>query len=65
MQVDKPVEVDGQEAQLALEDARKGRPWADCTAGFYYVKPNYPGRSSHASRAEQTRVELADLRAEL
>jgi len=24
-----------------------GRSWEECVAGFYYVKPNYPGRSSH------------------
>lgn len=30
-----------------IEEARKGRPWEECLVGFYYVKPNYPGRSSH------------------
>jgi len=24
-----------------------GRSWEDALVGFYYVKPNYPGRSSH------------------
>lgn len=26
---------------------RAGRSWEDALVGFYYVKPNYPGRSSH------------------
>jgi len=30
-----------------LDEARSGREWSDCVAGAYYVKPNYPGRSSH------------------
>ncbi|KAL7425227.1 hypothetical protein Q5752_000915 [Cryptotrichosporon argae] len=34
-----------------LEDAVAGRPWADCLGGCYYVKPNYPGRSSHNCNA--------------
>jgi len=28
---------------------RGGRSWEDALVGFYYVKPNYPGRSSHVS----------------
>ncbi|KAH0588788.1 hypothetical protein H2248_004589 [Termitomyces sp. 'cryptogamus'] len=27
------------------------RPWHECIAGFYYIKPNYPGRSSHICNA--------------
>jgi hypothetical protein len=32
-----------------LETSRGGRSWEDALVGFYYVKPNYPGRSSHVS----------------
>lgn len=32
-----------------LEISRRGRSWEDALVGFYYVKPNYPGRSSHVS----------------
>jgi hypothetical protein len=32
-----------------LEASRAGRSWEDALVGFYYVKPNYPGRSSHVS----------------
>lgn len=38
---------DGAEVPLGLGDARAGRAWEACVAGVYYVKPNYPGRSSH------------------
>ena len=31
---------------------RAGRSWEDVLVGFYYVKPNYPGRSSHVSDYE-------------
>lgn len=34
-----------------LEDAHAGRDWKECIAGCYYIKPNYPGRSSHVSCA--------------
>jgi len=27
------------------------RAWDECVVGFYYVKPNYPGRSSHICNA--------------
>ncbi|KAF9467627.1 hypothetical protein BDZ94DRAFT_1248581 [Collybia nuda] len=37
--------------ELTIDDARSGRAWGDCIAGFYYVKPNYPGRSSHICNA--------------
>ena len=30
-----------------LEISRGGRSWENALVGFYYVKPNYPGRSSH------------------
>jgi hypothetical protein len=32
-----------------VEAARAGRRWEDVLVGFYYIKPNYPGRSSHVS----------------
>ncbi|KAF8653337.1 hypothetical protein AX16_004037 [Volvariella volvacea WC 439] len=44
--VGEKVEID-----LELDDARAGRTWNECIAGFYYVKPNYPGRSSHICNA--------------
>ncbi|KAI6007710.1 hypothetical protein F5J12DRAFT_742203 [Pisolithus orientalis] len=39
------------EVNLSLEASRRGRSWAECVAGFYYVKSNYPGRSSHICNA--------------
>ena len=33
----------------SVEASRAGRSWEDALVGFYYVKPNYPGRSSHVS----------------
>ncbi|KAF9268633.1 acyl-CoA N-acyltransferase [Marasmius fiardii PR-910] len=38
---------DGAEIEEGIEETRKQRTWEDCVVGFYYVKPNYPGRSSH------------------
>lgn len=32
-----------------LDAAHAGRDWKDCVGGCYYIKPNYPGRSSHVS----------------
>lgn len=32
-----------------VETLRAGRSWKDVLVGFYYIKPNYPGRSSHVS----------------
>jgi len=32
---------------VSLDEMRSGRDWKDCLGGFFYVKPNYPGRSSH------------------
>ncbi|KAF8622710.1 hypothetical protein AX15_006801 [Amanita polypyramis BW_CC] len=34
-----------------IEDINAGRTWEESVAGFYYVKPNYPGRSSHICNA--------------
>ncbi|KAJ3485068.1 hypothetical protein NLI96_g5215 [Meripilus lineatus] len=42
---------DGNEVRTTLDEARNGRSWEECIAGFYYVKPNYPGRSSHICNA--------------
>ncbi|GAA6005717.1 hypothetical protein JCM10207_005306 [Rhodosporidiobolus poonsookiae] len=47
-----PAELAGQEGGLdrgeaySLESVRAGRDWKECVLGLYYVKPNYPGRSS-------------------
>ncbi|CAD6915161.1 unnamed protein product [Tilletia controversa] len=52
------AEIEGTEARLIeaggvtapgalLEAARKGRTWKEAVVGCYYIKPNYPGRSSH------------------
>ncbi|KAJ7502948.1 hypothetical protein B0H11DRAFT_1987133 [Mycena galericulata] len=38
---------EGTETSLTVEEARQERKWEDCIVGYYYVKPNYPGRSSH------------------
>ncbi|KAF8178611.1 hypothetical protein K438DRAFT_1726214 [Mycena galopus ATCC 62051] len=42
-----PEGAEGTEATLTIEEARQQRTWEECIAGYYYVKPNYPGRSSH------------------
>jgi len=34
-----------------VDEARAGRSWEECVGGFYYIKPNYPGRSSHICNA--------------
>lgn len=39
--------LEGADVELDVEKARKGRTWEECVAGWYYVKPNYPGRASH------------------
>lgn len=39
------------EIEQSPNAARNGRTWEECVAGFYYVKPNYPGRSSHICNA--------------
>jgi len=38
-----------------VERERAGRSWEECVIGFYYVKPNYPGRSSHVSHVHRLR----------
>ncbi|KAJ7106053.1 hypothetical protein C8R43DRAFT_218374 [Mycena crocata] len=38
---------EGTETSLTIQETRQGRSWEECVAGYYYVKPNYPGRSSH------------------
>ncbi|KAJ6624301.1 hypothetical protein B0H10DRAFT_1784954, partial [Mycena sp. CBHHK59/15] len=38
---------EGTETVLSVEEARQSRAWDECIVGYYYVKPNYPGRSSH------------------
>ncbi|TDL23016.1 hypothetical protein BD410DRAFT_839321 [Rickenella mellea] len=38
-------------AAVSVEDARASRPWEECLAGFYSVRPNFPGRSSHIAGA--------------
>ncbi|CAE6481029.1 unnamed protein product [Rhizoctonia solani] len=35
----------------SLERVRAERTWDECIVGSYYVKPNYPGRSSHICNA--------------
>lgn len=39
------------DSSRTLEDARAGRDWKSAVAGFYYIKPNYPGHSSHLCNA--------------
>ncbi|KAI0368955.1 hypothetical protein BV20DRAFT_968427 [Pilatotrama ljubarskyi] len=39
---------DGSQIQLGFAEAVGGRAWEESIAGCYYVKPNYPGRSSHS-----------------
>nr|GAT57840.1 alternative cyclin Pcl12 [Mycena chlorophos] len=38
---------DGTETSETVQSACRERSWEECIAGAYYVKPNYPGRSSH------------------
>ncbi|KAF8526049.1 hypothetical protein BU17DRAFT_62580 [Hysterangium stoloniferum] len=38
-------------AGVSLEAAAQGRAWEHAVGGVYYVKPNYPGRSSHICNA--------------
>ena len=47
--VDDAADVVGGGGDLDVEASRRGRKWEDVLVGFYYVKPNYPGRSSHVS----------------
>jgi len=48
-----PVRLQGDNAGVPkdVEEARNGRGWSECVLGAYYVKPNYPGRSSHICNA--------------
>jgi hypothetical protein len=43
------VQVEAAGCGESVEASRAGRSWEDSLVGFYYVKPNYPGRSSHVS----------------
>ncbi|KIM40288.1 hypothetical protein M413DRAFT_176172 [Hebeloma cylindrosporum] len=36
---------------IGIETEKAGRTWNECIAGYYYIKPNYPGRSSHICNA--------------
>lgn len=38
---------EGTPIEGGIAEAQAGRSWEECVVGFYYVKPNYPGRSSH------------------
>ncbi|EIW54465.1 uncharacterized protein TRAVEDRAFT_98608, partial [Trametes versicolor FP-101664 SS1] len=42
---------DGSIVSIGFAEAVSGRAWEECLAGCYYVKPNYPGRSSHICNA--------------
>ncbi|KAK4700249.1 Ca2+:H+ antiporter, partial [Phenoliferia sp. Uapishka_3] len=35
------------DANYSLETVKAGRSWEESVLGMFYVKPNYPGRSSH------------------
>ncbi|KAF5317201.1 hypothetical protein D9611_004013 [Ephemerocybe angulata] len=39
--------MEGRESPIGILDAKGTRTWEESIAGFYYIKPNYPGRSSH------------------
>jgi len=45
------VTSDSEQSNLEIEEEKAGRTWNDCIAGYYYIKPNYPGRSSHICNA--------------
>ncbi|KAG7535963.1 hypothetical protein FFLO_03561 [Filobasidium floriforme] len=38
---------DSPSENITIEEAVEGRGWEECLVGCYYIKPNYPGRSSH------------------
>ncbi|KAF9529704.1 hypothetical protein CPB83DRAFT_852025 [Crepidotus variabilis] len=44
-------EKDGFPSNGTLEEHKGSRSWEQCIGGFYYIKPNYPGRSSHICNA--------------
>ncbi|KAI0628980.1 hypothetical protein C8Q77DRAFT_326404 [Trametes polyzona] len=47
-----PVKAaDGSQVPIGFAEAVGGRTWEEAIAGCYYVKPNYPGRSSHICNA--------------
>jgi len=59
---DRQVGVDGRSSEVEIVSGAKanlfdlsgdGRPpvWDEIIVGFYYIKPNYPGRSSHICNA--------------
>ncbi|THH04316.1 hypothetical protein EW145_g5611 [Phellinidium pouzarii] len=41
----------GTVVNVGINVAKGERTWEQCVAGFYYIKPNYPGRSSHICNA--------------
>ena len=41
--------ADGGVIEKSVAEASGERTWEQSIAGVYYVKPNYPGRSSHVS----------------
>lgn len=43
--------IDEEAETLSMMDLILGRPLEETIAGIYYVKPNYPGRSSHCCNA--------------
>jgi hypothetical protein len=45
--------ADAAGTQPSIDAARAGRSWEDCVGGCYYIKPNYPGRSSHVSSVQE------------
>lgn len=45
------TQAPGTSVDLNVASAAAGRRWDDCLVGYYYVKPNYPGRSSHICNA--------------
>lgn len=50
--------VDGEEVELSLSKAIDGKTLEESVAGCYYVKPNYPGRSSHVCSSCPVRSSL-------
>lgn len=54
------VPASASSAIRTLDDARAGRTWTASVAGCYYVKPNYPGRSSHVSCQSDARERQRD-----
>ncbi|ORX35795.1 hypothetical protein BD324DRAFT_661160 [Kockovaella imperatae] len=44
-------EASMKEPPSSLMEAQAERSWRECLGGFYYIKPNYPGRSSHNCNA--------------